>query len=241
MKYLGLIFITFIHCSAKKENELPISIKGDWIEVYEETEWIYDWSGLKFENDTAYRISDFGILIKGPYSIVENRVIIDEFDGVLEFTILNLTEDSLKIERNGEVSQYYSRRLGYNKDLKFNSISISTHKCMDLCWEFDYRLESDGFEVFNGKYNTQTLGIKEGKMNDKLLMQIDSLFKWSNIKRLDPERVAVPAMDGWLLYFDINYNDNESISFSTTDFEIPYRIKPIFHLIEKHLKEEGLK
>lgn len=240
MKYLALIFIIFIHCSPKKENELPISIEGEWIEVYEDTEGIYDWSGLKFENDTTYRISDFGLVVKGAYSIVENRIITDEFDGVLEFTILNLTEDSLKIERNGEVNQYYSRRLEYDKDLKINSISISTYKCMDLCWEFDYRLESDGIEVFNGKYNTQSLGIRKGKMEDKLLREIESLFKWSNIKQLNPERVPI-AMDGWLIKFDINYNDNESIAFSTTDFEIPYRIKPIFHLIEKHLKEKGLK
>lgn len=239
MKYLTLIFITFFQCSAK--DEITILIEGDWIEVNEETEWIYDWSGLKFENGTAYRISDFGTLKKGPYSIVENRLIIDEFDEVLEFTILNLTEDSLKIELNGKVSQYYSRKLEYDKELKFNSISISTHKCMDSCWEFDYRLESDGFELFDGKYNTQTLGIKEGKMNNKKLMKLDSLFKWSNINRLESERVAVPSVDGWLIYFDINYNDNKSISFSTTDFEIPYRIKLIFHLIEKHLKEEGLK
>ncbi|GAB3008481.1 hypothetical protein GCM10027284_28770 [Cyclobacterium sediminis] len=240
MKYLALIFIIFIHCSPKKENELPISIEGEWIEIYEDTEGIYDWSGLKFENDTAYRISDFGLVVKGAYSIVENRIITDELDGVLECTILNLTEDSLKIERNGEVNQYYSRRLEYDKDLKINSISISTYKCMDLCWEFDYRLESDGIEVFNGKYNTQTLGIRKGKMEDKLLREIESLFKWSNIKRLNPERVPI-AMDGWLIEFDINFNDNESISFSTTDFEIPYRIKPIFHLIQNHLKKKGLK
>jgi hypothetical protein len=165
MKYLALIIIIFMHYSPKKDNSLSISIEGDWIEVPEETEWIYDWSGLKFKNDTAYRICDFGILIKGPYSIVENRVLIDEFDGISELTVLNLSKDSLKIEANGEVSHFYSRRLEYDKNLKFNSISISTHKCMELCWEFDYRLESNGFEVFNGKFNTQTLGIKKGIAN----------------------------------------------------------------------------
>ena len=72
MKYLALMFIIFIHCSTKKENELPISIEGEWIEVYEKIEWVYDWSGLKFKNDTAYSISYLAILIKGPYSIVQN-------------------------------------------------------------------------------------------------------------------------------------------------------------------------
>lgn len=240
MKYLALIFLFFMHCSSKKENDLPISIEGDWIEVFEETEWIYDWSGLKFENDTAFRISDFGIFVKGPYSIKDNRIKTEEYDGVFEFNILSLTDDSLKIERNGEVIQYYSRRLEYDKDLKFNFISISTYKCMDLCWEFDYKLQNNGLEVFDGKYNTQTLGIKESKMNDKLLKEIDSLFKWSNIKELEPERIPI-AVDGWLINFEINFNENESIAFSTTSFEIPYRLKPIFHLIMKHLKEEGLK
>lgn len=240
MKYLVLTFLIFMHCSSKKEPDIPISIEGDWIEVYEEIEWIHDWSGLKFENDTAYQISDFGLLVKGPYSTIDNRIITDEFDGIFEFNILNLTDDSLKIEGNGEVRKYYSRRLEYDKDLKFNSISISTYKCMDLCWEFDYRLESNGLEVFDGKYNTRTLGIKESKMNDKLLKGIDSLFKMSNIKEIDPETAPI-AMDGWLIKFEINFNENESITFLTTDFEIPYRLKPIFHLIEKHLKEEGLK
>lgn len=220
---------------------MPISqVEGEWIQEIEEPEWIYDWSGLKFKNDTAYSISDFGNLILGSYSIVENRIVIDEFEGITQFTILDLNKDSLKIERNGVVSQYYSRRLEYDKNLKFNSISISTYKCMDLYWEFDYKLERNGLEVFDGKYNTQTLGIKESKMNNKLLKEIDSLFKLSNIKELNPERVPI-AMDGWLMIFDINFNENESITFSTTSFEIPYRLKLIFHIIEKHLKEEGLK
>lgn len=240
MKYLAWIFLFFIQCSPNMENGLPISIEGEWIEVYEETELPYDWSGLKFKNDTAYRISDFGLFEKGPYSIFENHVVTDEFDGIFKFTILNLTYDSLKIERNGEVIQYYSRRLEYDKDLKFNSISISTYKCMDLCWEFDYKLKNNGLEVFDGKYNTQTLGMKESKVNDKLIREIDSLFKWSNIKELEPEKIPI-AVDGWLINFEINFNENESIAFSTTSFEIPYRLKPIFHLIVKHLKEEGLK
>ncbi|WP_026969372.1 hypothetical protein [Algoriphagus terrigena] len=240
MKYPALICIIFILFFPKKDEKFPISIEGDWIEVCEETERVYDWLGLRFENDTAYEISDFGLLAKGPYSIIENRIITDESDGIFEFTILNLTEDSLTIERNGDVIQFYSRRLEYDKDLKFNSISISTYRCMDLCWEFDYRLESNGFEVFDGKYNTQTIGVRESKMNDNLLGKVDSLFKWSNLKCIDPRSVPV-AMDGWSIKFDINYNDNESIAFSTTDFGVPFRLKPIFHLVEKHLKEEGLK
>ncbi|EON78869.1 hypothetical protein ADIS_0766 [Lunatimonas lonarensis] len=233
-------FFLFLLCSPKEELGSPISIEGDWIEVREDTEWIYDWSGLKFENDTAYIISDFGLLVKGPYSIIDNRIITKEFDGIFELSVQNLTEDSLEIEINGDVRQYYSRRLEYDKDLKFNSISISSYKCMDLCWEFDYRLDSSGFEVFEGKYNTQTIGLKKSKLNEKLLNKVDSLFKWSNIEQLDPEWVPI-AVDGWFLKIDVNFNENESISFSTTSFEIPYRLKPIFNLIINHLEEKGLK
>lgn len=241
MKYLPLILIIFISCSPRTESELPISIEGEWIPVFEDIGLIYDWSGLNFENDTVFEISDRWDVVIGPYFIFEDRIITDTFDGIAEFTILNHTKDSLTLEKNGMITHYYSRRLEYDNDLKFNSISISTYRCMDLCWEFDFMINIDGFAVFNGKYNTQTTGIKEGRLNDRLLKEIDSMFKWSNIKQLDPERVAIPAMDGWLINFDINYNDNQSVTFSTTDWELPYRIKPIFYLIDKHLKEEGLK
>ncbi|KEO72248.1 hypothetical protein EL17_18785 [Anditalea andensis] len=240
MKYLALIFIIFIHCSQKKENGLPISIEGEWIPVFEDIGFIYDWSGLKFENDSAYKIDDRWGLLMGPYSISEDKLLIKELKGKSEYTILNLTEDSLIIKKNGDVNHYYSRKLEFDKDLNFNTISISAHRCFDLCWEFDYVLDSDGLEVFNGKYNTQTLGIKKGKLNDKLVKEIDSLFKRSNINQLDPDWVAIPDVDGWLINFDINYNENESINFSTTDFNIPYRIKPIFQRIKVYLNEEGL-
>ena len=240
MKYLAWIFIIFIHCSPKKENGLPISLEGEWIPVFEDIGFIYDWSGLKFENDSAFEIDDRYGFLMGPYSINEDKLLIEEFKGKSEYTILNLTADSLVIENNGDVNHYYSRKLEYDKNLKFNTISISAYRCSDLCWEFDYVLESNGFEVFNGKYNTQTLGLIEGKLNDKLVKEIDSLFKWSNINQLDPDWVAIPDMD-WLIYFEINYNENESINFSTTHFNIPYRLKPIFHLIMENLKKKGLK
>ena len=223
------------------ENGLPVSLEGEWIPVLKDTWLVYDWSGLKFENDSASEINDRWCFLMGPYSIREDKLIIEEFNGKSEYTILNLTADSLIIEKNGDVNHYYSRKLEYDENLKFNTISISSYRCLDLCWEFDYELESDGFEVFNGKYNTQTLGIREGKLNDKLVKEIDSLFKWSNIHQLDPDLVPIPDMGDWLIDFKINYNDNESIIFSTTYFNIPYRIKPIFHLIEKHLVEKGLK
>lgn len=239
MKYIPLIFIIFFQCSQKKETELPELLEGEWIEVPVKTEWIYDWSGLKFRDDTAYKISDFGALVKGPYTILQKRVLTEGFDGPSEFEILNLTKDSLKIKRKGVISKYYSRRLEYDNDLKFNSISISTYRCLDLCWEFDYKIGRDGFEIFNGKYNTQTDGIKNGRMNEKLLEEIDSLFKWTNIKELDPDRVRI-AMDGWRITFEINYNENKSISFSTSESEIPYRFKPIFQIIKKHLNDKRL-
>jgi len=200
---------------------------------------VYDWSGLKFENESASEINDRWCYLIGPYSIREDKLLIEEYNGKSEYTILNLTTDSLIIEKNGDVNHYYSRKLEYDENLKFNTISISAYRCLDLCWEFDYILERDGFEVFNGKYNTQTLGIKEGRLNDKFVKEIDSLFKWSNINQLDPDLVAID-MD-WLIDFKIIYNQNQSIKISTSYFNIPYRIKPIFHIIEKHLEERGLK
>lgn len=240
MKYLALILFILIHCSPKRENGLPVSIEGEWIPVFEDIGFIYDWKGIKFENDSAYEIDDRWGFLLGPYSIIEDKLIIEELEGKSEYTILKLSADSLMIEKNGVVDLYYSRKLEYDKNLRFETISISTNRCLYSCWEFDFKLQSDGFEVFNGKYNTQTLGLKEGKMNDKLLNEIDSLFKWSNINQLDPDWVAIPDMDGWLINFEINYNDEESVVFSTTDSNIPYRIKPIFQRIKIYLKEEGL-
>ncbi|WP_215225816.1 DUF6438 domain-containing protein [Echinicola shivajiensis] len=239
MKYFPLIFVIIFSCSKKKNTELAISLEGDWMEVPLKTGWIYDWSGLKFKGDTVYMISDFGNLVNGPYSIVENRIVTEEFEGPSEIEIQNLTRDSLIIGRNGVITKYYSRRLEHDKDLKFNSISIAAYRCLDLCWEFDYKLDSEGFEVFNGKYNTKTYGIKSGRINEKLLDEIDSLFKWTNIKELDPNMVPIET-DGWRIDFEVNYNENKSITFSTTEFVIPYRFKPIFQAIKKHLRDERL-
>jgi hypothetical protein len=231
---LGLLFIG---CSTKYEAKRP-SIDGEWILVETTNEILSDEFGLKFEDDTLYLIADRGLIQEGKFIIRGDTIIVKEFGNRINKRrrIKQLTTDSLILVGD---TKYYSRRLEFADNLKLDSIKVIADGCLGECPQFNLKLTADGEVNFKPIANCKTTQEMTFRIEKEQMNQIDSLFKWTYIHRLDTNSIHV-SDDGWLLDISISYNNGRHIRIKTTYYDIPYRLKRILGFLIKDVEKREL-
>lgn len=234
---LLIIGLLGIGCSTKYEAEKP-TIDGDWIFVDDPNEITVDYYGLKFVDDTLYTIADRGLTQEGKFLIKGDTIIVEEFGNVInkQRRIKTFTSDSL-ILTSGD--KYYSRNLEFTDSLKFNEIDILAGYCFGNCPQFSLRLTDKGLVNFKPIADCKVTIEKEFTLDSKQKTKIDSLFKWTYLQKLDTSKVY-GATDDWSIDIEIVYNDGQLIEIKTTRSKIPFRLKAIFGIIFKSLREKEL-
>jgi hypothetical protein len=239
---LILFSLLLFSCSRDKKEEAKTiaSVEGDWIliEDWDETPTYY--FGIRFKDDTLYRITNETVRMEGKYEVKDKEITVHTPKNKKEnYRLVSNTGDTLILAYGHDIQKYYSRRLEYSENLKFNQIGIEAGSCFGECPQFLMIIENTGNVTFKGITNCKLNDTKIFHLPAEKMKKIDSLFKWTNIHHFDPEQ-AGSMIDDWKLRLILNYNDNKTVDINTSYFAIPYRYRQLTHLLINTLREEGL-
>ncbi len=225
-------------CSNVQNVESP-KIDGDWMCSGTNSDFGDDYLGLRFKDDTLYTIHDNGLIQEGKYSIIGDTLVVEEFGGRINKNrrIASLTKDSLSIT-NG-FGKYYSRRLEFSKELKLDSLELIAGVCFGDCPEFRLVMAGDGLIRFVPINNCRVTAETHFVLKPSTMSQIDSLFKWSYINKLDTNKVY-RAIDDWRFDIEIVYNDDQRVKVKTTQSHIPFRLKRMIYIVTNEVRRKGL-
>ncbi|WP_276371950.1 hypothetical protein [Chryseolinea sp. H1M3-3] len=223
---LGLIFTG---CSSKYETNQP-RIDGDWILMEYPAGIEIGPVGLRFMDDTLYTITDGGFVNEGVFIMKDDTLITRDFDQKFDKQrIQKLTDDTLVLTGLYLDKKYYSRKLEFIDNLKFDNIEIVAGTCFGDCPEFILNLTDAGLINFKPKLNCKSTEQVEFILGQEKMKKIDSLFKWTYLHKLDTTRTGA-AVDDWAFEIAIIFNQ-QKIKLKTTHDYIPHRLKGIFHLL----------
>jgi hypothetical protein len=241
-KFIPLIcgLLIAISCAPKKTNETKW-FEADWIFVRDSSNYFnFDprYIGLRFQKDTLITISDLWLTDEGRYLVNNDKIQVFDEDST-NFQIIKLTKDSLILLGYIDTLRYYNRALEFDKDLKFQRITLQGGKCFGECPEFYLTMDDKGNTEFKGLENSKFQGTKSYSIDYVAKHRIDSLFKWSNIKNIDTTDYYA-SEDGWSLTITFHYGENQLKRIRGTHSSMPHRLKGIIRTLLDDLRKRGL-
>ena len=234
----GLLIV--ISCTPTKSDETKW-FETDWILVRDSSNYFHfdpRYIGLRFLDDTLVTISDLWLTHEGRYSVKGNQIQVFDDDST-GFQIIKLTKDSLILLSYRDTLRYYNRTLEFEKDLRFQKITLQGGQCFGECPEFYLTIDDKGGAEFKGLENSKFQGTKNYSIDVETKNKIDSLFKWTNINNIDTTDYY-GSEDGWTLTITFQYGDNERRRIKGTDGSMPHRLKGIIKTILDDLRKREL-
>lgn len=241
-KYPSLIFglLLIASCTPTKTDETNW-FETDWVFVRDSSNYFdFDpkYIGLRFRDDTLITISDLWLTHEGGYSVNGNQIQVFDEDST-NYQIIKLTKDSLILLGYTDTLRYYNRALEFDKDLKFQKITLQGGQCFGECPEFYLSMDDKGNTEFKGLENSKFQGTKSYIINNQAKQRIDSLFKWSNINNIDTTKYY-GSDDDWSLAISFLYGNNETKRIRGTHSSMPHRLKGIIRTLLDDLRKRGL-
>jgi len=233
----GLLII--VSCTPT-ETEKITWFESDWIFVRDTSKFQFDprYIGLRFRNDTLITISDLWLTHEGRYSVNGKKIQVFDEDST-DFEIIKLTKDSLILYGYTDTLKYYNRILEFDKNLRFQKITLQGGQCFGECPEFYLTMDDKGNTEFKGLENSKFQGTKSYLIDVQTKHRIDSLFKWSNINNIDTTDYY-GSDDDWSLTITFQYGDNELRRIRGTHSSMPHRLKGIIRTLLDDLRKKGL-
>ncbi len=235
-----LSILTPISCHLKQDP--PLLLKGDWMLSQPESLGFGFAFGVSFDNDTVLIIRNGWYDILGPYQQVGDSILIEEAYNQHEkivWKVLANDPDSLVLLQAGRRLTYYARDLEYVDSLQLEQISVEAFGCLGECPVFDLNyiapkmIEFDPIQFCKANLSTRY------SLDDSTKNRLDQSFKRSWIHHLDTTTV-LSDVDDWAFRYKFTFNGGQHISFTCTQFNVPFRIKPIHGTILRDLKNRGL-
>lgn len=236
--YFLLILSICFSCHQSEQDKASV-INGEWVlgkHVTKDRKTFTSYSQkLEFEKDTVFILLESSNVYTIGYFKVQNDSLM--LDGH-EYDIVKLTKDSLILE-NLFYKLFYNRRdLDFNPKLRLESIQLNTGLCFGPCPSFELTLDSTGIVTFIGKTHSKFQGDTTFQISKGKQLEIDSLFKLSQIERVNSADFE-PLVDDWEMDITFYYNETSN-QFKGTQSTIPFRLFPIASILVQDLRERRL-
>jgi hypothetical protein len=239
-KYTQLIagLLIFVSCSQQEKN--AILIETEWIYAGDHSKSLFDSLdiGLSFRDDSLFTSSDRGLLMRGRYYLNEDKLRLYSNQDTIDWTV-KITQDSLTILKDDEPFKYYHKKLEFDPQLQYRKIILQTGICFGDCPEFKVTFDDKGTMYFERLKNGNVTETKNYVTDDITTSKIDSLFKLSNISKIDSSRYYGWSHD-WDMAIEFEYGKGEVRKIKGTLGHMPYRLKPIIGTLISDLKKREL-
>lgn len=118
--------------------------------------------------------------------------------------------------------RYYNKNLDFDDSLHLEEITIKAIECSEKCPVFYFNAKrAHGYASFIGTKFTKKEGEHAVFLRSTDWVRLDSLFKWSNIRRADTS-VYYGAADDWLMEIEVKFNGSNTIKVEGTQDFIYY-------------------
>ncbi len=238
-----IVSVVTLACAAMAcEKPVPKAsdIEGDWMLAEETSIGMGMAIGTSFQRDTAYLIRDGWYEVLAPYKQKGDTVAFDAMTDDRGYWIIRqATADTLKLVQDGRTRVYYSRNLEEVDSLELEKIQLNASSCFGHCPQFKWSYASTGHVEFQPINFCLVDSSTHYQLDDSTQLALTRAFKKSWIHHLDTNRTFYDV-DGWALQYNFHFNGKTRVTFGATEFNIPFRIKPIHGIIMRDLRKRKL-
>lgn len=236
--YFLLILSICFSCHQSEQDKASV-INGEWVlgkHVTRDSKTFTPYSQkLEFDDDSVrILIESSNLYMLEAFKLQNDSLMLNGY----EYRIVKLTKDSLLLENQFYKLFYNRRELDFNPDLQLEKIQLNTGFCLGPCPSFALTLDSNGVIAYLGKAHCKFQGDTTFQISLDKQLEIDSLFKLSQIERVNAADFE-PLVDDWEMDITFYYNGTSN-QFKGTQSTIPFRLFPIASILVQDLRERRL-